>query len=109
MTMKNIIKILKKRRKQQTKALVFINQMPPMYWIGLGKYANEYMQPAYNLLTDIEGLYEFCHYFLVEYSETNCETKKNAIRAVVFPIYESIAGMGYNEDLTAMGLNNPTA
>lgn len=57
------------------------------YYLGLSAYASNFIRPLYDLIADEEGLVEFLHFFLVEYSETSNEQKKLDIETIIFPLY----------------------
>lgn len=96
--MKNICQTLQDLRSKPTRALVIMPTRPKAYWLGLPIYADMYIRKPYEMITDIEGLLEFCQHFLVEYSECDNPHKRTAIEAVVFPIYRSLAGWEYDTD-----------
>ena len=100
--MKDIYTTLKERRKIESDNVLFMEARDYTYWIGLPVYAHMYIRPAYELITDLEGLVEFTQYFMVEYSETTNEFKKLCIEAVVFPIYEELTGRNFDVNLIAL-------
>lgn len=68
------------------------------YWLGLPTYAHMYIRPLYEMVCDQEGLIEMIHYFLLELSETESPEKALAIKTVIFPLYNWMAG-GRNYDI----------
>ena len=97
-TMKDICQILSEIQPDHKRGLVFMPYRGNEYWMGLPAYANIYIRKPYEMITDNNGLLEFCQYFLLEYSISNNEEKKLAIKAVVFPLYHALTGVNYDTD-----------
>lgn len=103
--MKDICKTLRELKPDHKRGLVILAHKDNMYWNCLPLYAQMYIRKPYEMVTDNNGLIEFLHHFLIEYSETKNEEKKIAIQAVVFPIYEMYTGHNYDTNLfTAFGI-----
>jgi hypothetical protein len=99
--MRNIYEILKERKNKKTRALIIMPEKDMMYWVALPVYAHMFIKPAYEEINDLEGLFEFIHYFLVEHSITDNPAKQMCIETIVFPLYHSITKRNYDTDLVA--------
>lgn len=73
--------------------------MPIWSYSHLPAYADIYIRPAYEMIFSMETLIEFVQHFIVEYEESKNPAKRGCIQEIVFPIYKSITGINYNEEL----------
>lgn len=96
--MKDICQILRELQPDHKRGLVLMAHRGNEYWMGLPAYANIYIRKPYEMITDVNGLLEFCQYFLLEHSISNNIEKKLAIEAVVFPLYKGMTGVNYDTD-----------
>lgn len=93
MTHQQLYKKLKSRQSVKSRELVI---MPPLNNLHLlPAYAQMYIKPPYELITDLEGLIEFVQHFVGAYSEGN-PAQKMCISVIVFPIYKSLTGRNYD-------------
>lgn len=99
--------LLKARQRAETNGLIAMTIHDWKYWLVLPPYADIYIRPLYELITDQEGLIEFVHHFLIDYSETTLEGKKICIEAVIFPLYKDLTGRNYPTNyLTAYNIES---
>ena len=69
------------------------------FWLNLPPYAALYIKPFFNIVYESgseEHYIEYCHKFLLEYSETNNDAKKRCIEKCVFPIYSFLTRRNYD-------------
>lgn len=97
--MRNIYQILRERKDKQTTGIIVMDEKGMDYWINFPVYAHLFIKPAYDEINDLEGLIEFVHYFLVEYSETSNPVKKMCLETIIFPLYQQITGRNYDTEL----------
>lgn len=97
-----LIEKLKIRKLIETDHMVILPKKDFKYWLGLPAYGHIYIRPAYDLITDDQGLAMFMSHFLEVYEETQNDNKKIAIKAVVFPLYRQMTGRNYDTKLVAL-------
>lgn len=100
--MKDIYTRLKEINNKECTELIIMDEKNAMYWLGLPSYAFIYIKKAYDQIFDEEGLRQFVHHFLLEYSITDNPAKKMCIETIVFPLYQQITGRNYDSQLIAL-------